>query len=173
VTALGSEHAALTAAKWLIREQESYKKSGAPFTGNDALMGNFHESYATSEIKPPSERSTGLVFTAVAVIVAILWRNSASILWLALGMAATFAAFSLIAPALLKPVNILWFKFGLLIHRVVNPIAIFAVYAAVFVPTGAIMRLWRDPLQSRRKMGASSYWIERRKEIEGSMANQF
>ena len=31
---------------------------------------NFHESYLAGEIKPPSERSTGLLFGAVAVIVA-------------------------------------------------------------------------------------------------------
>ena len=38
---------------------------------------NFHESYTQSEIKPPSERSTGLVFGAVAVLVAVLWRSDA------------------------------------------------------------------------------------------------
>ena len=30
------------------------------------MRTNFHESYAGSEIKPPSERSTGLLFAAVA-----------------------------------------------------------------------------------------------------------
>jgi hypothetical protein len=39
---------------------------------------NFHESYAGGEIKSPSERSTGLVFGAVAVIVAVLWRDRPS-----------------------------------------------------------------------------------------------
>ena len=49
------------------------------------MSSNFHESYAGSEIKPPSERSTGLLFAAVAVIVAVLWRNSPTVPWLALG----------------------------------------------------------------------------------------
>jgi hypothetical protein len=139
------------------------------------MRTNFHESFAGSEIKPPSERSTGLLFAAVAVIVAVLWRNSLTVPWVALGMAAMLAAVSLIAPVLLKPVNILWFKFGLLLHRVVNPIVMFAMFAAVFVPAGAIMRLWRDPLRSRRTAGVSTYWIERREsgETEGSMTNQF
>jgi predicted membrane metal-binding protein len=137
---------------------------------------NFHESYAGSEIKPPSERSTGLVFAAVAVIFAVLWRNSPTVPWVALGMAAILAAVSLIAPVLLKPINILWFKFGLLLHRVVNPIVMFAVFATVFVPAGVIMRLWRDPLRLRRgTTGASTYWIEHREsgDTEGSMTNQF
>src|SRR5262245_45958403 len=44
---------------------------------------NFHESYAGGEIKPPSERSTGLVFAAMAAIVAVLWRHSPTVPWLA------------------------------------------------------------------------------------------
>ena len=139
------------------------------------MSSNFHESYAGGEIKPPSERSTGLLFAAVAVIVAVLCRNSPTVLWVALSMAAMLAAVSMVAPVLLKPMNILWFQFGLLLHRVVNPIVMFAVFTAVFVPAGAIMHLWRDPLRLRRPKGLSTYWIERRKgeDTEGSMTNQF
>jgi hypothetical protein len=139
------------------------------------MRTNFHESFAGSEIKPPSERSTGLLFATVAVIVAVLWRSSPAVVWVALGMAAMLAAVSLIAPTLLKPINILWFQFGLLLHRVVNPIVMFAVFVVVFVPAGVFMRLWRDPLRSRRTRGVSTYWIERRKggDTEASMTNQF
>ena len=140
------------------------------------MRTNFHESFAGSEIKPPSERSTGLLFAAVAVIVAVLWRNSPTVPWVALGMAAMLATVSLIAPVLLRPLNILWFRFGLLLHRVVNPIVMFAVFAAVFVPAGAMMRLWRDPLRLRRRTTeASTYWIERSESgnAAGSMTNQF
>jgi hypothetical protein len=52
---------------------------------------------------------------------------------------AMLAAVSLVAPVLLKPLNIFWFNIGLFLHRVVNPIIMFAVFAAVFVPAGAIM----------------------------------
>ena len=136
---------------------------------------NFHESYTGSEIKLPSERSTGLLFAAVAVIVAVLWRNSPTVLWAALGMATMLAAASLIVPALLKPLNIVWFQFGLLLHRVVNPVVMFAIFAVVFVPAGMLMRIWHDPLRSRRTTGVSTYWIERSQSggTEGSMTNQF
>ena len=141
-----------------------------------AKSTNFHESFAGSEIKPPSERSTGLLFAAVALIVAVLWRNSPTVPWVALLIGLGLAAVSLIAPVLLKPINILWFQFGFLLHRVVNPIVMFAVFATVFVPGGVIMRLWRDPLRLRRgTTGVSTYWIERREsgDTEGSMKNQF
>jgi hypothetical protein len=114
------------------------------------MRTNFHESFAGGEIKPPSERATGFVFTAVAVIAALLWRNSPTVLWLALPIAGALAATSLIAPSLLKPLNFIWFKLGLLLHRIVNPVVMFAIFALVFVPAGFIMRIWRDPLRSRR-----------------------
>ena len=136
---------------------------------------NFHESYIEGEIRAPSERATGLVFAAVAVVVALLWRNSPTVPWLALGIAAALVAISLTAPRLLKPLNRLWFRLGLLLHRIVNPVVMFAIFALVFVPAGMIMRIWRDPLRSRRMTAAPSYWIDRRETggTAGSMTNQF
>jgi len=136
---------------------------------------NFHESYTQGEIKPPSERSTGLVFGAVAVLVAVLWRDRTMAPWVALGIGLALALVSLIAPAILKPLNILWFQFGLVVHRIVNPVVMFVVFAVVFVPAGMMMRLWRDPLKSRRTRAASSHWIELRDhpDISGTMKNQF
>jgi len=139
------------------------------------MSKNFHESYAGGEVKPPSERATGLVFAAAALISAVLWRNSAHVFWPALGIALTLAAVSLLAPSVLKPLNRLWFRFGLLLHRIVNPVVMFAIFALVFVPAGAIMRLWHDPLKARRERDVSTYWIERDGNVhpEGSMTNQF
>jgi hypothetical protein len=139
------------------------------------MSKNFHESYAGGEVEPPSDRATGLVFAGAAVIIAVLWRNSAHVLWPALGIALALAAVSLLAPTVLKPLNWLWFRFGLLLHRIVNPVVMFAVFALVFVPAGALMRLWHDPLKARRARDASTYWIERDKSAhpEGSMTHQF
>src|SRR5262249_11647268 len=123
---------------------------------------NFHESYSQAEVKPPSERATGLVFAGVALIVAGLWRNSPMVPWAALGAAGVLTLTSLTAPKPLKPLNLVWFRFGLLLHRVVNPLVMFAMFALVFVPGGLIMRLRHDPLRSRRaKQPGSTYWVDR------------
>ena len=139
------------------------------------MRTNFHESHSGSTIEPPSERSTGLVFAGVALIVAVLWRENPTVPWLALAVGTALVTISLLAPALLKPLNLLWFQFGLLAHQVVNPVVMLAIFAVAFVPTGLIMRFWRDPLRSRRATGTSTYWIERRegRDTEGSMKNQF
>ena len=135
---------------------------------------SFHESYAAGEVKPPSDRSVGLVFTGVALVVALLWRNNLTVVLAALVCAGVLAALSFAAPALLRPLNLVWFKFGLLLHRIVNPVVMFALFAVVFVPAGALMRLWHDPLR-RRRTKVASYWIDRtaREGPPGSMTNQF
>lgn len=137
------------------------------------MPANFHEGFSSSDVKPPSERATGLVFAVVAVIVAIVYRQSDLVPWIALAISLALVAVSLTAPLLLTPLNILWFRFGLLLHRIVNPLVMLILFSVVFVPAGWLMRLWRDPLRSRRQV--QTYWVERGSD-EGqkqSMVNQY
>ena len=69
---------------------------------------------------------------------------------------------ALLYPAALKPLNRLWLKFGLLLHKVVNPIMMAFVFFGTVLPTGLIMRvLGKDPLRLKRQPEADSYWIDR------------
>jgi hypothetical protein len=89
-------------------------------------------------------------------------------------VAAALAAVSLAAPKLLKPLNFVWFQFGRLLHRVVNPVVMLAMFVAVFLPAGLIMRLRHDPLRSRRARGpGGTYWIDRAAGTPSAMTNQF
>lgn len=139
------------------------------------MSRNFHESFTQNEIAPPTARATGLVFAAVSGIVAIIWREQHITLWTASAAGVAFAAASLFAPAMLKPLNKAWFYFGLLLHRIVNPLVMFAIFAVVFVPAGLLMRIWHDPLRSKRAKDAATYWIDRPAEpnTTKSMTNQF
>lgn len=121
---------------------------------------NFHESYAPGEVKPPSPRSTGFVFVGVALIVAVLFRHSPLIAGIAVGAAVILLALSLTTPNTLQPLNIVWFQIGMLMHRVVNPVVMFLMFAVAMVPAGLLMRIGHDPLRSKREPDASTYWIE-------------
>jgi hypothetical protein len=136
---------------------------------------SFHESYDQGEIKPPSERSTGLVFAAAAVIFAFGWRHHAVVPWVGLGAAVVFAASALFRPQLLGPLNIFWFRLGLALHKIVNPIVMFALFAVAIIPAGLIARIFWDPLNRRRNPRTSSYWIEQssKGDTARSMKNQF
>lgn len=139
------------------------------------MASNFHKSFSQAEVKPPSERSTGLVFAGVAGLLAVLWRETPWALWGFSSIAVALIAISLRVPHLLRPLNYIWFQIGLLLHRVVSPLVMFIVFAIVFVPAGLLMRIWHDPLRSTRQRNASTYWIERDKTEPdtASMTNQF
>ena len=138
---------------------------GVRILGKSSMSTGAHETFSQADIKPPSDRSTGIVFACVALVVAVLWRNTPAVLWWSLGIAAALALVSLIVPSVLRPLNLLWFEFGLLLHKVMNPLIMFLMFV--------LMRIWHDPLGARRK-GAPSYWVERaRGKAASSMSNQF
>ncbi|WP_088345251.1 MULTISPECIES: hypothetical protein [Rhodomicrobium] len=122
---------------------------------------NFHESYgANEEVKPPSARSTGLVFVAVSLLLGVMFRHHPAAVALFLIVALTLLAFSLLAPQRLEPLSLIWFKFGMLLSRIVNPIVMFLMFALAIVPMGLLMRLFADPLRSKREPDATTYWLE-------------
>jgi hypothetical protein len=123
-----------------------------------------HESYHREEkIDGSSNRSFGLVFAAffglVGLLPLILGRAPRT--W-AFGVSGVFLLVALLVPSVLAPLNRLWARFGLLLHRVVSPIALGIMFFAVITPMGWLMRaMGKDLLRLRRDPDASSYWIER------------
>ncbi len=139
------------------------------------MATNFHEHYEAQDVPPPPPRSTGIVFTVVALIVAVIFRNNLAVAGIACGLAAVLGGLSWRAPDLLEPLNKLWFRFGLLLHKVVNPVVMALMFAIAIVPTGLLMQLVRDPLRKKPAAEGESYWIEVEQEadVESSMMNQF
>ena len=122
----------------------------------------------------PSEKSFGIVFAIVFLFVALFpLTNSEDIRLWAIIISAIFLLLSFVAPKLLSLPNKLWFKFGLLLGSIIAPVVMALVYIATVIPTGLIMRLLgKDLLKQKLDKQAKSYWIER-KDLVGSMKNQF
>ena len=116
--------------------------------------------------KQGSDRSFGYVFAVVFALIGLfpLWRLDAP-RWWALAIAAAFVLIAVLYPQALGPLNHLWLAFGRLLHRIVSPLVMGAVFFLAVTPTGLIMRLRRpDLLSLRRRPDLSSYWIEREAE---------
>lgn len=126
--------------------------------------GQLHEDFGReAKVEGSSDRSFGAVFAAVFAIVGLwpLTGGGGVRIW-SLGIAAAFALAALARPGLLAPLNRLWMRFGLLLHRVVSPLVMGMLFYLTVTPTGMLMRaLGKDPLRLRRDPGAQSYWIER------------
>jgi hypothetical protein len=129
----------------------------------DRYFGS-HEFQAREEaVKSSSDRSFGFVFAAFCAVVGglSLYHGGSHWAWW-LGAAAIFAILAVAAPRILAPLNRLWAKFGLLLHRIVSPIMLGLIFFACILPFGVVMRLLgKDPLRRRFEPGAESYWIRR------------
>ncbi|MET0335686.1 MAG: SxtJ family membrane protein [Rhizobacter sp.] len=129
------------------------------------------------EVEGSSDRSFGIVFAVVFLIVALLpLLHSGSVRWWSVGVAAAFGAVALVIPKILAVPNRLWMKFGLLLAKVVSPIALGILFYLVFMPVGLVMRITnKDPLRLRFDPAAKSYWIPRSPPGPDpkSMTNQF
>ena len=96
--------------------------------------------------------------------------------WRLLAAAALFAAMAVSAPRALFPLNYVWFRFGLLLHRVISPVVIGGVFFLCVTPIGFLLRLFgKDVLSLRRRDDLTSYWIVRDPPgpEAGTMINQF
>lgn len=72
-----------------------------------------------------------------------------------------FLFIALAFPRLLHPLNRLWFLFGLLLHKIVNPVVLAMLFFLTVVPMGLLMRLFKkDPLRLVRNESIESYWID-------------
>jgi hypothetical protein len=137
-----------------------------------------HENLQRTEhIEGSSDRSFGLVFAAVFLIVALLPLFSREPpRWWALAVSAAFAVIAFARPSLLAVPNKLWTRLGILLGRIVSPIALGILFYAVFSPFGILMRLFgKDPLRLRRDPAASTYWVNREPPgpLPGTLTNQF
>lgn len=138
------------------------------------MAGNFHETYiATDDVEPPKPRATGIVFAVVALIVAVLFRNTWAVFVPALGLSAAFGLMAWLRPSLLGGLNRIWFQFSLLLHRIMSPVIMFLLFVLVITPYGLLMQLVRDPLQRRGKGRRGSYWVARDADERIDMTTQF
>lgn len=125
---------------------------------------NTHESFARrDDTAMGSERSFGLVMAVALGVVALInwWHVGRVWPWLG-GLAVLFLAAALIYARALRPLNVVWFKFGLLLHHIVNPIMMGLLFYLTIWPTGLIMRITgKEFLRLKREPERDSYWIVR------------
>jgi hypothetical protein len=123
-----------------------------------------HESFSRDEeIVAGSDRSFGFVMAGAFAVVSLLNGWHAGRIWpWTTGLAAIFLIAALLRPAALNPLNRLWLKFGLLLHKVVNPVIMALLFYGTVLPTGLVLRaMGKDLLRLKREPDAASYWIVR------------
>ena len=125
------------------------------------------------DVKISSNKSFGIVFFVVFLIIGLfplindqeikVWSLLASLIFLILG---------LINSKILTPLNKIWFKFGILLGKIVSPIVMGLIFFLVVTPIAIFMKILKKDLLNLRYNNDKSYWIEKN-EPKSKMKNQF
>ena len=126
-----------------------------------------------SNIKLGSNRSFGIVFFIFFFIISLwplknggninLWFFSTSIIFLILGI---------INSKLLKPLNLIWFKFGLFLGSFISPIVMSIIFFFVVTPISILLKIFNKDILNLKKSKKNTYWIEKTGP-KSKMKNQF
>ena len=125
------------------------------------------------DIKIGSNKSFGVVFFLVFLLISLyplindgnlrIWSFVISIIFLILGI---------LNSKILSPLNKIWFKFGLLLGKIMSPIVMGIIFFIVVTPTGLILRLFQKDVLNLKFNNNNTYWIEK-SGPKSKMKNQF
>jgi hypothetical protein len=137
-----------------------------------------HENFDRKEgVKVSSDKSFGIVFFIVFMALGIwIVLKGQSEGWLFLMGSIILLTIALACPSILRPLNLTWFKFGLILSNVINPLILGVVFFLVVTPMAVTRRLLgKDSLNLKFKPSLESYWVNRNPlgPKQTSMAKQF
>ena len=126
-----------------------------------------------NDIKIGSNRSFGFVFFVFFGLISFyplldqgnlrVWSLILSLIFLILG---------LINSRVLNPLNKIWFKFGLLLGKIISPIVMGLIFFFIVTPTSFLMKIFKKDLLNLQLNKDKTYWIEKN-EPKSKMKNQF
>jgi|TARA_B100001093_G_scaffold502287_1_gene555069 hypothetical protein len=125
------------------------------------------------DIKTGSNKSFGIVFFVVFLIIAIYpLKNGEDIRIWSLSISLIFLILGLLNSKILSPLNKIWFKFGILLGRIMSPIIMSLIYFIVMTPIGLFMRMMKKDILNLKFNNNKTYWIEK-DGPKSKMKNQF
>jgi hypothetical protein len=111
-----------------------------------------------------SNRKFGFASSVLFAILGLwpLLHQAGSPKWVLISLSLAVLAVALLRPHWLMPLNRAWFKLGLGLNRIVNPVVMAILFFGAVVPLGwYLRRRGEDLLRAKMKPQATTYWIAR------------
>ena len=126
-----------------------------------------------NDVKLGSNKSFGIVFFIVFFIISFypLIYNENIRLW-SLIISLIFLVLGLFNSKILTPLNIIWFRFGILLGKIFSPIIMGIIFFCVVTPIGLILRIFGKDVLDLKFTNKKSYWVEKGGP-KSKMKNQF
>ena len=104
-----------------------------------------------------SNKNFGYVFSCIFIMLSILFIKDEYNFYI-FSFTALLILVTFLHPNLLKYPNLIWFKFGLLLGKIISPIFLFIIYLTLIIPMGLILKIFRVSLLRNKPSDTKSYW---------------
>tara|TARA_B100000282_G_C31464375_1_gene368281 strand:- start:50 stop:439 length:390 start_codon:yes stop_codon:yes gene_type:complete len=126
-----------------------------------------------NDVKIGSNKSFGIVFFIVFFLISLYpLTNQENIRVWSLIISLIFLILGLLNSKILNPFNKLWFKFGMILGRIISPIIMSIIFFLIVTPISLIMKLLKKDLLNLKFNKTNTYWIEK-SGPKSKMKNQF
>ena len=125
----------------------------------------------------PSNKNFGITFGIIFIIVSIiLFFYDLSYLLLAL-IGLIFIFLGIINSKFLYPLNFIWFKFGILLSRLVSPLVLFLMFYLIITPYALIVRLFKKEIREikskKKTLNGNTFWNKSDNKYDINFDKQF
>ena len=124
--------------------------------------------------KLPSNRNFGFVFSIFFLLIYfyIYINSEISLIWMLI-ISVIFFILGAFNSKLLNPLNKIWYKFGIILGKIISPFIMGFIFYFIITPTGILMKVMKkDLLNLKFDKKEKSYWIKK-STIKSKMKNQF
>lgn len=110
----------------------------------------------------PSNKNFGVTFFFVFLVISIIfYLNKFGAIYYAttslIGLIFVIISFS--KPKILQPLNLIWYKFGILLSIIITPIIMLILFIIMFIPIGIYKRVFtKNYLDIKLDRNSGSYW---------------
>ena len=114
------------------------------------------------KIKVSSNKSFGIVFSIFFLLISVypLLNNDPIYYW-SLFVSFIFLVLGLMNSKILSPLNLLWFKFGILLGKIVSPVVMGIIFFVVVTPISILLKIYGKDVLNLKFNNNKSYWIEK------------
>ena len=116
----------------------------------------------SKKIKVSSNKSFGIVFSIFFLFISIyLFLNEYPTYYWSLFVSIIFLLLGLMNSKILSPLNLLWFKFGLLLGKIVSPFVMGIIFFVVVTPISILLKIFGKDVLNLKFNNNKTYWIEK------------
>ena len=114
------------------------------------------------KIKISSNKNFGIVFSIFFLLISIyLLLNNNPIYYWSLFVSFIFLVLGLMNSKILSPLNLLWFKFGILLGKIVSPVIMGIIFFLVVTPISILLKIFGKDVLNLKFNNNKTYWIEK------------